>query len=209
MKHALRAALIILLCAAWLWLTHEGSASSSPGPLAVINALIWPLMALLAMSWKTRWRLAGLAASLTLIALALTYSRALTANLPLLYFAQSTVFMLTLAAFFGLSLNTQEGALCSRIAGMVLGVMTPQLARYGWRLTLVWASFFVASALIGAVLFFGVSAERWFWFANVLSFPLMGLLFAAELVVRRLVLPPELCGGFAQTVQAFKALSRR
>ena len=69
--------------------------------------------------------------------------------------------------------------------------MTPALIRYTRQVTAAWTLFFVACALVSAGLFFFAPIEAWSVFANILSLPLIGLMFLVENEVRKRVLPPQ------------------
>ena len=208
MKAALRVVPMVLLGAGWFWLTHDGLTRTEPGLIHIFNALLWPLLGVLIATWAGPWRALGLVAIFATLAVVYSQATFLTQHVGWLYFVQDQGFGLFLAFFFARTLGSKEGALCSRIAGIVLGRMTPQLADYGWRLTAVWTGFFLVSALISAGLFFAAPISYWSWFVNVCYLPLIGLLFAVEAVVRRWVLPAELQGNLRDTIRVFAALKK-
>ena len=74
-----------------------------------------------------------------------------------------------------------------------------------WPVTLAWSLFFLSSALLSLLLFFLASIETWSLFANILSWPLIGVMFLGENEVRKRVLPPRDHVGLRATVRAFRA----
>ena len=101
---------------------------------------------------------------------------------------------LMLASFFGVTLRQGDTPLIVRIAEFDDGVLTPQFARYLRALTQAWATFFVTMAGLSLVLVLYAPFEWWSLFVNVLMWPLMGVMFAAEWMVRRFgfkELPPH------------------
>jgi uncharacterized membrane protein len=81
--------------------------------------------------------------------------------------------------------------------------MSPALARYTRGVTLAWTIFFGAVATVSVALFFLAPRPLWSAFANLLTLPLVGAMFAAEYAVRVRVLPPEERGGLADAARAY------
>ena len=121
-----------------------------------------------------------------------------------LYFLQQFSINMVLAWVFGRTLLGGRCPLCTMFASTVHPSMTPELLRYTRGVTLAWSIFFAAVALVSAALFFLASIEAWSYFANILSWPLVGLMFVAENRVRKYVLPPQDQFGLRATIQAFR-----
>ena len=101
---------------------------------------------------------------------------------------------LMLAGVFGATLRQGETPLIVRIAEIDDGVLTPQFARYLRALTQAWAMFFITMAGLSLMLMLYAPFEWWSLFVNVLTWPLVGMMFAAEWMVRRFgfkELPPH------------------
>ena len=106
----------------------------------------------------------------------------------------SIVLNLMLAGVFGATLRQGETPLIVRIAEFDDGVLAPQFARYLRALTQAWAIFFVTMAGLSLVLILYAPFEWWSLFVNVLMWPLVGMMFAVEWMVRRFAfkeLPPH------------------
>lgn len=98
------------------------------------------------------------------------------------------IIFLALAWFFGQSLRPGETPLISSIGERVRGTLPPPVARYGRRLTGIWAFFFVAMAVESALLGLYASPFWWSLFTNFINFALVALLFVGEYPVRRILL---------------------
>ena len=101
---------------------------------------------------------------------------------------------LMLAGVFGATLRQGDTPLIVRIAELDDGVLAPQFERYLRALTQAWAIFFATMAGLSLVLMLYAPFEWWSLFVNVLTWPLVGMMFAAEWILRRLgfkELPPH------------------
>lgn len=100
--------------------------------------------------------------------------------------AQNVGMQLLLALFFGLTLRTGHEPLIARFARRIHGAdYSPRIARYARQATWAWTLFFVAMALIPVVLFAVSTVDVFSFFVNILSLPLLGLMFLAEYAARR------------------------
>lgn len=123
-----------------------------------------------------------------------------------LYVAEHVGFNLALAALFGLSLSDPRGALITRLAQQVRGENLPAgVATYTRRATLAWALAFVAIAAVSIGLFLWAPLGHWSVFANLLTAPLVGVLFVVEYLVRRLCLRHIDHSRFVDGFRAFQA----
>ncbi len=102
---------------------------------------------------------------------------------------------LLMAGVFGATLRRGETPLIVRIAELDgAAALTPEFVRYLRALTQAWALFFIVMAALSLVLMIYAPYEWWSLFVNVLSWPLIALMFAAEWIVRRVGyrdLPPH------------------
>ncbi|MEP6608068.1 MAG: hypothetical protein ABJA83_05255 [Burkholderiaceae bacterium] len=98
----------------------------------------------------------------------------------------SIVLNLMLAGLFGATLRRGENPLIVRIAELDAGVLAPEFARYLRGLTRAWTIFFAVMAGLSLLLMLYAPFEWWSLFANVLTWPLIGFMFAAEWAVRRI-----------------------
>ena len=97
----------------------------------------------------------------------------------------SVALNLMLASVFGVTLRKGETPLIVRIAELDQGPLAPPFARYLRGLTQAWAIFFAAMAVLSLLLMLYAPFEWWSLFVNVLTWPVIGVMFAAEWLVRR------------------------
>ena len=121
----------------------------------------------------------GVVLSMLLGATVLTHQQLLAA-LP------SIALNLMMAGLFGATLRRHETPLIVRIAELDQGALPPDFARYLRALTQAWTIFFVAMAALSLILMLYAPFEWWSLFVNVLTWPLIGAMFAIEWVVRRI-----------------------
>jgi len=87
--------------------------------------------------------------------------------------------------FFGRTLRPGREPLVTAIARFVHGTLTPEVERYTRAVTLAWCAFFAAMAAASVALAALAPLAVWSLFANLLAYPLVALMFAAEYAVRR------------------------
>lgn len=181
-----------LLLLGWILASHLGSTGRGPVDLHVAVALA-PVVAALGLVFGRLQRtwlkaLAWLGLALLLAAL----WPLLRTQVATLYYLQHIGIHLALAALFGLSLIGPGEALITRLARVVVSPeLSPRNLRYTRAATLAWALFFVGNGLLSTALFAWAPRELWSLHANVLTGPLVTLMFLGEMAVRRLVLPPH------------------
>lgn len=122
-----------------------------------------------------------------------------------LYLLQHVGMNILLGLLFGRSLLVGRKPLVTVFASLLHEVMTPALLTYTRRVTRAWTLFFVAMATLSLLLFFLAPIEVWSFFANILTWPLVGLMFVVENEVRKRALPPEDQVGIVAAVRAFRA----
>lgn len=126
-----------------------------------------------------------------------------------LYFFQHFGINAALALMFGRTLLAGHRPLVTVVAAMAHDEMSPELIRYTRQVTVAWTLFFVGNALVSTVLFFFAPIEIWSMFANILSMPLVGVMFLVENEVRKRTLPKRDLVGLLGTVRAVSAKFRR
>jgi uncharacterized membrane protein len=173
-RWAPRRALGVVLLLAYPVLTHAAVVTGFAYPARIAWLCI---AALVYLSFPGKWGLAG-SASLAAVLLV--------ADAGVLLKAPPVVINLVLAAWFGMSLQAGEEPVIGWFARLERGdELTPELATYTRRLTVLWTVFFVAMAATAALLAFFAAAETWSIFANGVNYILVGVLFAGEYAYRR------------------------
>jgi len=125
-----------------------------------------------------------------------------------LYLAQHVGINIVLGLLFGRSLGGHRQPLVTAIARLVHEVMTPALLSYTRRVTVAWTVFFFLMAGVSILLFVFAPIRVWSVFANILTLPLVAVMFITENEVRKRVLPAEDQIGILGTWRAFRAAFR-
>lgn len=121
-------------------------------------------------------------------------------------YLQHLAIMTTGALSFGHTLFGGRTPLCTVFAGYSNPVMTDELKRYSRQVTLAWTLFFIAMGAVSTLLFFSpLPRAVWSAFDNLLTLPLVGLMFVAEYAVRLRVLPQVPRDGIASAFHAYQA----
>lgn len=193
------------LVAAYALIAHYSSARTEVGLWAVILALAPVVLAALAFA---RRNAAGLLLWAAVIAMAGLLAWAwpwLQGNVAWMYFLQHVGVNGALGVLFGRTLAAPRQPLCTFLAGKIHRRMTPLIVRYTRQVTVAWTCFFAAMVLVSIVLFAAAPIEVWSVFANLLTFPLVGLMFVVENEVRKRVIPAEDRVGMLEAIHAFRA----
>jgi len=193
------------LLAAWAVATHRATAAAAPASLGALLAVAPPLAIAAAMSWRSPHR--GWWLALLAVACAVLWNaRALLEHhFEWLLFAQHAGTNLMLGIAFWQSLGAGREALCTRFARAVHGELPPDVMRYTRRVTVAWTTFFLAMAAASTALFAAGRMEAWSVLANLLTLPLVALMFAAEYAVRRRALPNFRHGSLLDGVRSYRA----
>lgn len=103
-----------------------------------------------------------------------------------MYWYPVAVSLLMLAAFGG-SLFAEQ-TLIERLARLQHPNLPPEGVRHTRRVTQIWCGFFIFNAAAAALLAFSDRHNWWALYTGMISYVLMGLLFAGEWVYRKRVL---------------------
>ncbi len=202
----LRSSLLLALIVGWAVLAHQGSAGDAHPDFSAALAT-GPLVAIAVMLlWRAGhplWIIGGGCAVFLLLAGTWPLLRQ---NVALLYYVQHLGTNLALATLFGRTLFGGHEALVSQFARFAHGgEISPLKARYTRQVTVAWTAFFLATASLSTLLFWLAPAAAWSVFANLLTMPLLALMFAGEHLARQRVLPPEERSSIADTIRGYRA----
>lgn len=205
----LRGLAVVVLVIVGAGLAHLGSAGDPDSTLASLLGLTPIAAALGILAWRARHPLlTGTALVVLLGGLAWLWPT-LRHNVALLYFVQHAGINLALATLFGRTLLGPGEALITQLARAVHGgEMSEGKRRHTRQVTIAWTMFFLANALISALLWCFAPLAVWSAFANLLAMPLVVMMFAAEHIWRSRVLPPEERPTIAQVVGAYRMHTR-
>lgn len=200
----------LLLMVAWVIAAHVGSSGWGNADFnAAVGVLPIAVAALMALWRLPRWAVRG-AGVLALGALLAWLWPRLRHNVALLYYIQHLGIHIALGVLFGRSLLGPGDALITRMARRIFGDdLSERKLRYTRGATLAWTVFFFVNALISTGLFIWAPPAIWSIHANVLTGPLIGLMFLGEHLVRLRVLPPHERPGLADIRRAYQRESAR
>ena len=196
---------VLLLMVAWVIAAHVGSTgwgnadfNAGVGVLPIVAA------ALLALWRLPQWGLRA-AGVLAVAALLVWLWPQLRHNVALLYYIQHLGIHVALGVLFGRSLIGPGDALITRMARRIFAQpLSERKVRYTRGATLAWTVFFFTNSLVSTVLFIWAPPAIWSVHANLLTGPLIGLMFLGEHLVRMRLLPPHERPGLAAIVRAYK-----
>jgi uncharacterized membrane protein len=185
-------------------LAHYTNESAHSGDLGALVAIAPVVLIALALAWRSPRRFVMLGV-LALLGIALWAGwSALTHHFGLVYWLQDAGLQLVLFITFGRTLIAGRQPLCTRLAKAVHVVVTPQHEIYTRQVTIAWTLFFGAMALASTLLFFLAPLATWSVFANLLTLPLVALMFIGEYWVRRWALPEMRHMRILDAVRAFR-----
>ena len=165
------------------------AAAPPPAGIAAVALAVGPLVVVILIVGRRSHFPLALALCAAACALLWVNAEAIGRHLGLVYFIQHICTNAALALLFGRSLAPEREPLCTRFATMVRGPLPPRVARYTRQVTVAWTALFIAMFSISAVLFLFAPIAVWSAFANLLTLPLIALMFVAEYAVRKRVLP--------------------
>ena len=206
----LRGLALFALAAAWAWLAHRGSAGEGNADFAAALATL-PVVAIVVMLlWRVGNPLWIAGGGLAVLGLLAWLWPALRQNVALLYYVQHLGTNLALAVLFGRSLFGPREALVTQFSRKAhCGVISAAKARYTRQVTIAWTLFFLATALLSTLLFWLAPPVVWSLFANLLTVPLILLMFAVEYFFRCRLLAPGDRSSVADTIRGYRAAMQR
>lgn len=197
---------IAVAVVAWAGAAHYTSALVDESSWGALLAIAPFALIAAAFAWQSTRRglMLALLATATLV-LALAWPT-LARNVGWLYFVQHVGTNALLGLGFGRTLGAGREPMCTRIARTMHGTVSPALARYTRQVTAAWAMFFAGTVAISSLLFAFGTIEAWSTFANLLTMPLVGLMFLAEYLVRLRLLPEDR-SSILDAVRAYRRTS--
>lgn len=200
---------IVLLVALDMAMAHYLSRQPTVQGWAVVLALLPMTVAVLSLIRRAAGTLLCCAALAGMIGLLVVVLPLLEHNVSWVYFIQNITVNILLGLWFGLSLTHGNEPLCTAFAEQLHPVMNPLLRRYTTHLTQVWTAIFFLMATVSIGLFFLAPLTVWSVFANLLSLPIMALVFVIEYAVRKRILPSEDLLGPTSAFRAYRDRIKR
>lgn len=180
--------------------------------IAVVSLLLpvlaigcWSCISLLARTKLAKAARLLISAAIVLLALYVAFMLRplLLAHLQYLYLIEHVSTNLMLCWLFAHTLFGAHTPLVTTFARATHDFLPEKILRYTQRVTQAWAVFFLLQVLVSLVLFYGTSIETWSWFANVLNWPLVALMFGAEYICRKRMNPDFPHSTIQQSVAAY------
>jgi uncharacterized membrane protein len=116
---------------------------------------------------------------------------------------------LGLFILFGRTLLYNREALITRLARRIHGDLPPDITAYTRRVTATWCCLFLAQPVVSAILAVMAPAAVWSFFVNVLSWLLVGLMFACEYGYRRYCFPDHRSATILEMIRSFRERNDR
>jgi uncharacterized membrane protein len=208
--HVAQALAVAALALGYACLAHytnvTPAAPAARAGAAGVTLALTPLAAAAGIAaWRSRHRrIAGAALLAAAAGVALAWPRLLS-HYSLLYWVEHAGTQSLLGLAFARTLAPGCEPLCTRFARIVHGALEPAIERYTRALTRAWALFFFGLALASTFLYFSAPLPLWSAFANFVTGPLIGLMFIAEYLLRRRLLPHVAHAGILAGIAAYRA----
>lgn len=194
-----------VLLLGWAVAAHLGSAGAGSADVNAALAVLPIVIALVVLLWRvhSRWLMAaGLVMAGGVVWVLWPQLRQ---NVSLLYYLQHLGSHLALAVFFGRTLWGTGDALITGMARFIDGdVLSARKVRYTRQVTVAWTVFFVANALVSTGLFLWAPPAVWSAHANLLTGPLIALMYFVEHLVRKCLLPPHERPSLVEAIRAYR-----
>lgn len=202
-----KAAVAVALCLAYSLFAHLAATHATPGVTDVMLSLFWLLALAVSLAWRTAQRGAWLALCAAGVAGLASAMDWLLLHYQWFFLLEHAGIQSLLGIGFGRTLAAGQTPMVSRFAAVVHGPLSPRLQRYTRGVTWAWTLYFAAMAGTSVLLFCLAPIAWWSRFANLLSLPLIVLMFVGEYLMRRCVLPPEDVAGLWQALQAYRRVA--
>ena len=193
------------LLLAYPLLAHYSALTASVD-LSVLLAVLPLVVIALGFTWRSPRRLALLAITGFMIALAFLADSwdMLRQHFGWLFLAQYVATHLSLCLVFGHTLLAGRQALCSQFAATIEHrPLPPGVSRYTRKLTVAWTVYFAFMAVVSSLLFWLAPFTVWSAFANFLTPLCLLFMFLAEFSIRLCVLPHVKHSRLLESIRIF------
>ncbi len=201
----LQLAAVVLFFIAYSVLSHYSNLNPQAHDLRTLLALAPMLTLGLVLLWRSSGALTALLAAAATAYLLRTFWPLLTQNFSIVYLVQQAGFYSIMAFTFGRSLRKDRVPLCTELADRLHGPLSALELRYTRNVTVAWALFFLLNLAATFLLYRFAPLRIWSLFVNFCSLPLILLMFVAEYLVRRRVLPQVQRSGLIATLRVYFA----
>ena len=189
---------------AYLVLSHWLTVHSAGRPWA-IAAFLGPAWGIaLVVAIKKRKRAAIVALLVAAVVVALVVARGGIGDVGRLYVLEHAGIHLALFASFALTLRPGRVSLIGQVATRVHRTVTPAVLAYTYRVTVAWALYFLAMALLSVSIYLGADWTAWSLLANVGTPMAIVTLFFGEHLLRYRLHPEFERVSLADVVRAYR-----
>lgn len=189
--------------AAYAWGAHQVASGIWQGLLAAVLTLLPFALPALVLAWHSHWRKSALVVCLAAIWLFLTVWPQFAHHANIVFLLQGVGINLLLGIMFGRTLTAGQQPLCTTFASLTHPAPSARLLCYTRQVTWAWTLYFFISILVSVGLFLLAPQTVWSAFNNLLSAPLLGLMFVGEYLIRCRVLPANERSGFTDAIRAY------
>jgi len=184
--------------------------TSAPSSAWNAVAIVGPMLMLAAvLAWQRRQRVLALAAAAATGALAVQAWHGGGLAPAAIYLGQHVAIHVLLAFVFGLTLQVGREPLVTALARRVHGNLTPAMVAYSRRVTIAWAIYFVAMAVLSLAIFALAPFAAWATFANLVTPFAIVAMFVGEYLLRYRLHPEFERATLAQAMRAYADRSAR
>lgn len=159
--------------------------------LPITCIVCWAAVAFLTrLGLDVMWRcLCGVAIAIVLAMIIVNFWPILLSRLDRIYLVEHIATNIMLCWFFAHTLFGGRTPIITTLARSIHPDIPDDVVRYTRTVTLAWSLFFVAQILLSLLIYSAAPISMWSLFANVLNWPLVILMFAAEYACRKRVNP--------------------
>ena len=201
----LQLAAVVLFFLAYSVLSHYSNLNPQAHDLRTLLALAPMLTLGLVLLWRSSGAPAALLAAAATAYLLRTFWPLFAQNFSIVYLVQQAGFYSIMAFTFGRTLRKDRVPLCTQLADRVHGPLSALELRYTRNVTIAWGIFFLLNLAATFLLYRFAPLRIWSLFVNFCSLPLILLMFVAEYLVRRRVLPQVQRSGLMATLRVYFA----
>jgi uncharacterized membrane protein len=201
----LQLAAVVLFFIAYSVLSHYSNLNPQAHDLRTMLALAPMLTLGLVLLWRGSGALVALLATAAAAYLLRTFWPLFAQNFSIVYLVQQAGFYSIMGYTFGRSLRRGRVPLCTQLADRIHGPLSALELRYTRNVTIAWVIFFLLNLVATFLLYRFAPLRIWSLFVNFCSLPLILLMFVAEYLVRRRVLPQVQRSGLIATLRVYFA----
>lgn len=199
-----RALGITIIIVTYALLVHHANKSAHPSALGAVLALIPLFIIVITYAWNTKLRVVGIFSLLIFFSISWFTWTFIKLHTGLIFWMLDVGLMVTLLLTFGQTLLSGRKPLCVHFAEIInRGTLPPEHENYARKVTVAWVVFFALIITTSTLLFFLAPLPIWSFFVNLLTLPLVLLMFIAEFIIRKRLLTDLPTGNVFDALHAY------